>query len=142
MRRPASFFGFLLGVAALGTLSGCGGDPRSRQEVTGEVILKGRPVDDGIILFAPLDSQETGDGAHIVSGKYRIPKEKGLSPGKYKVSIYAGDGRSGAGDASPDSPHAGVKPGKERIPPKYNEKSELVREVTKGGPNKFDFDIP
>ncbi|HXG12894.1 MAG TPA: hypothetical protein VNK04_24265 [Gemmataceae bacterium] len=130
-----------LGILALGMLSGCG-DPRNRQEVTGEVTLKGQPVDDGIILFAPVDGQETGDGAQIVNGKYRIPKEKGLSPGKYRVSIYAGDGRSGAGDASPDSPYAGSRPGKERIPPQYNEKSKIIKEVTPGGPNKFDFDIP
>jgi hypothetical protein len=71
-----------------------------------------------------------------------IPRAKGLTPGKYKVSIYAGDGRSGAGDASPDSPHAGRRPGKERVPPEYNEKSTLVKEVTRRGPNKFDFDIP
>jgi len=114
----------------------------SRQEVTGDVTLGGRPLEDGIIQFAPLDGQGTGDGAQIVNGKFRIPPEKGLSPGKYRISIYAGDGRSGAGDASPDSPYAGTKPGKERVPAKFNEKSELVREVTSGGPNKFDFDIP
>src|SRR5262245_39882142 len=141
MRRFAFFVGFLLGVLVLGALSGCG-DPRNRQEVVGEVTLKGKPVEDGIIQFAPLDGQETGDGAQIVKGKYQIPREKGLSPGKYKVSIYAGDGRSGAGDASPDSPHAGLKPGKERIPPEYNEQSNIVKEVKKGEPNKFDFTIP
>lgn len=141
MRQPASIFPLLMGVAAL-ALGGCNADPRDRQEVTGEVKLNGRPVEEGIILFAPLGSQETGDGAQIVNGKYSIPREKGLSPGKYRVRIYAGDGRSGAGDASPDSPHAGTPPGKERVPPKYNEKSEIIKEVTKGGANKFDFNIP
>jgi hypothetical protein len=58
------------------------------------------------------------------------------------VAIYAGDGTSGAGDASPDSPHAGHRPGQERIPAEYNETSTLVTEVTRGGPNKFDFNIP
>jgi hypothetical protein len=46
------------------------------------------------------------------------------------------------GDASPDSPHAGLPPGKERAPPAYNEQSNIEKEVTKGGPNRFDFDIP
>jgi len=141
MRRLASYFGFLASMIALGTLGGCA-DPRNRQEVTGEIRLNGRPLDDGIIQFAPLDGQTTGDGAQIVNGKYRIPKDKGLSPGRYKVTIYAGDGRSGAGDASPDPPKGGGKAGKERIPAKYNEKSEIVKEVTQGGPNQFDFDIP
>jgi hypothetical protein len=141
MSRLASAIAFLLGASALALLGGCG-DPRNRQEVTGEVKLKGQPVQDGIIHFTPLDGQETGDGAQILKGKYRIPKDKGLSPGKYKVAIYAGDGRSGAGDASPDSPHAGAQPLSERIPPEYNQESRIVKEVTKGGPNKFDFDIP
>jgi hypothetical protein len=68
---------------------------------------------------------------------------KGLSPGKYKVSIYAGNGLSGEGNASPDSPNAGVKvAARERVPPDYNEKSKIVKEVVKGGPNNFNFDIP
>ena len=121
-------------------LTGCG-DSVNRQEVTGEVRLKGKPVEDGVIQFNPVDGQSTGDGAQIVKGRYRIPKEKGLSPGKYRVSIYAGDGRSGTGDASPDSPFAGTKGGKERVPAEYNERSTVVKEVT-AGPNTFDFDIP
>jgi hypothetical protein len=143
MNRPAFCFGFLLCVATLATLGGCG-DPRNRQEITGEVKLKGQPVEDGVINFAPLDGQPTGDGASIVKGKYQIPRSKGLSPGRYRVSIYAGIGVSGEGDASPDSPHAGMKipKGGERVPPEYNEKSNVVRKVTKGGPNQFDFDIP
>lgn len=140
MRRFA-FFGLLLAPLVLAALSGCG-DPQNRQEISGEVKLKGKPVEDGIINFEPLDGQETGDGAQIVMGKYRIPREKGLSPGKYQVRIYAGDGRSGAGDASPDSPFAGQKAGQERVPPKYNTKSEIVKEITQNGPNTFNFDIP
>jgi hypothetical protein len=121
-----------LGVLAL-VLGGCG-KRQDRHEVTGEVTLQGRPLDDGIIQFAPLDGQATGDGAQIVQGKYRIPKEKGLAPGKYKVTIYGGDGSSGAGDASPDSPRAGMKPGQERVPAEYNKQSKVVAEVTRGGP--------
>jgi hypothetical protein len=141
MSRFAFFLASLLGGLALGALTGCA-DPLNRQVITGEVNFKGQPVEDGIINFAPLDGQGTGDGAQITKGKYRIPKEKGLSPGKYKVTIYGGNGKSGAGDASPDSPNAGQRQSLERIPPKYNEKSDIIKEVTKGGSNKFDFDIP
>jgi hypothetical protein len=138
MRRLASVIGPFLGIIVL---TGCG-DAGNRHAVTGAVTLRGRPLDDGIINFAPLDGQETGDGAQIVAGKYLIPRPKGLAPGRYKVTIYAGDGRSGTGDASPDSPHAGQRPGKERVPPQFNEKSDIVKEVTPDGPNQFDFDIP
>jgi hypothetical protein len=141
MKRLAIFPALFLGAITLAFCSGCS-DPRQRQEVTGEVRLKGKPIEEGIINFAPLDGQETGDGALIVNGKYRIPKEKGLSPGKYKVSIYAGNGLSGEGNASPDSPNAGKAIPREKIPPSYNEKSKIVKEVVKGGENKFDFDVP
>jgi hypothetical protein len=141
MNRLAPFRAPLFGVIALAALSGCN-DPLARQEITGEVTLKGQPVEDGFIHFEPLDGQPTGDGAQIVKGRYRIPKAKGLSPGKYKVIIIAGNELSGEGNASPDSPHAGKRQPKERIPPEYNEQSKVVKEVTRDGPNKFDFAIP
>jgi hypothetical protein len=139
MSRLAFFF--LLGGTALTMLSGCS-DPLNRQEITGEVKLKGQPVEDGVINFAPLDGQSTKEGAQIVKGKYRIPKEKGLTPGKYRVAIYAGNGLSGEGNASPDSPNAGKLFSRERIPAAYNEKSKVVEEVKEGEPNKFDYNIP
>ena len=58
------------------------------------------------------------------------------------MAIYAGNGTSGEGNASPDSPNAGRPVPKERVPPAFNEKSDLVKEVTKGGPNTYDFAIP
>lgn len=131
----------IAGIVALTLLGGCG-KSHNRHEVSGEVTLGGKPIDDGIIMFAPADGQATGDGAQIVKGKYLIPKDKGLNPGKYKVSIYAGNGNSGEGDASPDSPHAGKRLPKERVPAEFNEQTKVVKEVVAGGPNKFDFAIP
>ena len=142
MSRLACFSQLLFGVIALAAFGGCADPYKNREEITGEVKLKGQPVADGIISFVPLDSQPTGDGAKIVHGKYRIPKDKGLAPGRYRVALIAGNGISGAGDASPDSPNAGHRLPKELIPPEYNEKSKVVKEVKKSGPNKFDFDIP
>jgi hypothetical protein len=141
LRRPSAFYGFLLGALALTTLAGCAAS-NERQEITGEVNLKGKPVEEGFIHFHPVDNQPTGDGALIVKGRYKIPKEKGLLPGKYKVTIIAGNGLSGEGDASPDSPNAGKKQAKERIPPEYNKNSNVVKEITKEGPNEFNFNIP
>jgi len=140
MRRLA-LVASLSAAITLGALSGCG-NPQDRQAIMGAVTLKGQPIEDGIINFAPLDGQATGEGAQIVKGKYQIPRDKGLSPGKYRVAIYAGDGTSGVGNASPDPPIGGGKPGKERVPPDYNEKSKIVKEVVRRGPNQFDFDIP
>jgi hypothetical protein len=140
MSRRAIIINVILGWAML-IVCGCN-DAIKRQEITGEVKFQGQPIAEGIINFAPMDGQATGDGAQIINGKYRIPLDKGLSPGKYRISIYAGNGTSGQGDASPDAPNRGPIAAKERIPPEYNENSTLIRDVTKSGPNNFDFDIP
>jgi hypothetical protein len=140
MSRRALIVDVILAWSML-VVCGCG-DKIKRQEITGEVKFQGQPVEDGIINFEPVDGQGTGDGAQIVNGRYSIPLDKGLSPGKYRVSIYAGNGASGQGDASPDAPKRGPIAAKERIPPEFNENSTLIREVTRNGPNSFDFDIP
>jgi hypothetical protein len=120
---------------------GCGPKGPVRQEISGTVLLDKQPLDTGYITFEPLDGQRTGDGSMITDGKYHLPRDKGLMPGRYRVFIVGGDGTSGSGNAEPSGPRPGVKPGRERIPPEYNEKSNVVREVT-DGPNQFDFDIP
>src|SRR5947209_5049104 len=100
MSRSARYLYLLFGVLILIPLAGCG-EENKRQEILGEVQLKGQPVEEGVIQFVPLENQPTGDGASIVNGHYKIVKDKGLAPGKYRVCLYAGNGISGAGDASP-----------------------------------------
>jgi hypothetical protein len=132
-------------VVVLAAVSGCGGTSGPvRHEITGRVTYKGEPVEEGIISFEPMDGQGSKDGATIINGDYRIPKDKGLFVGKYRVSIIIGDGSVGAGNASPDAPQRKrvANPGKERAPPGFNRDSKLVAEVKSGGPNKFDFAIP
>jgi hypothetical protein len=141
MSRLAIAFGFLLSTLAICMFSGCGTKGPERLEVSGRVIFKDQPLDEGIIEFEPLDGQGTKSGAIVTKGEYQIPRDKGLSPGRYKVTIVAGDGVSGSGKAEPTSPPPGATPGKERIPPEFNVKSNVVREVTKDKPNKFDFKI-
>jgi hypothetical protein len=132
-----------LGIALF---SGCGSSGPTRFEVTGQVIFDGQPVHDGVIRFLPQDGQGSSDGSQILHGEYRIPREKGLFPGKYKVAITAGDGLSGAGDAgakaAPAKQVPGLTPGVERVPPEWNTQTTQIVEVTADGPNKFNFDIP
>src|SRR5262249_5371526 len=98
---------FLITVLALGICAGCNGGPK-RQEVPGTVVLKGKPVDEGIIDFEPLDGQPSKSGARILNGEYRIPADKGLLPGRYKVSIVAGDGTPTSGKGEPSERVPGV----------------------------------
>jgi hypothetical protein len=108
--------------------------------------LKGVPLDEGVIEFFPqgdsVGQLATKSGALIKNGKYQIPKDKGLVPGRYKVVITAGDPNT------PDTP-AGEPPGptrtvlsKDRIPAEYNKDTKQFVEVTKKGPNRFDYVIP
>jgi hypothetical protein len=102
------------------------------------VTFKGQPLDHGTIEFSPVgDGVQTGSA--IVNGRYEIPEEQGLPPGKYKVVISsAGPGKAAApidlpGDAPPPSP--------ERIPAKYNAQSELTIDVTPESEGVYNFDL-
>src|SRR4051794_16986957 len=86
--QGAGSFGLLLGVVVC---VGCSNEPK-RFEVNGNVTLKGKPVDEAIIDFMPVStSGGIKQGALIRDGKYSIPKEQGLPPGEYKVTIIKGD---------------------------------------------------
>src|SRR5262249_19105156 len=119
----------LVGVAlALALAPGCDRGP-VRHEIRGKVTYNNQPVEEGTIDFEPLDGQGSKDGATILNGEYRIPKDKGLLPGKYRVAIVIGDGIPTSGNAEPSERRPGFKPGVERAPPEFNTKSTLVREV-------------
>jgi hypothetical protein len=128
-------------------VAGCsGGD--DRVEVTGTVTLKGNPIKDGTISFEPLDGQKTRATATVEGGNFSIPKESGLSPGKYLIRISAGDGRTAVNPVDPDHPPG---PGggtniisKELVPSDWNVNSKQERTVTPGkdAPNRFEFVIP
>jgi hypothetical protein len=136
----------VIGLAfALAFVAGCSaGD--DRVEVTGLVTLKGTPVKSGTISFEPLDGQKSRATATVSNGDFNIPKESGLSPGKYLVRVSAGDGKTAVNPVNPDSPPG---PGggtniisKELVPSDWNVKSKQERTVTSGAPNRFDLVIP
>jgi hypothetical protein len=123
--------------------AGCGGadDDHPRQPVSGTVKFQGEPLKSGLIQFQPASADaSTAGGAGIVDGQYSISRAEGLVPGSYRVSITS------LGAAATPLP-AGATPGdpvmkvKEPIPARYNATTELKAQVTKEGPNKFDFDL-
>ena len=124
-------------------LVGCGrGNSLDRQAVSGQVTLDSKPLDRGSIQFCPeLAQGGIFAGTLIVDGKYDVPGDKGLPPGKYKVRISA---------AQPDTPPTSPKsqsgfatssppPLRERLPAHYNANTTLTVEVKAGGGNVFDF---
>jgi hypothetical protein len=145
--RPGRLTALVL--AAL-VVAGCGDSGPRRYAISGTITLKGQPIEEGIIQFEPMDKGPTMSGATIYNSKYTIPRATGLAEGKYRVSIYAGDGvSSGQGTAgmdAKDEPKAkkGVRVVRnvERVPSRYNTHSELVFEVSSSGKHQFDFDVP
>jgi hypothetical protein len=126
--------GLIAGVLLLAA-SGCGRSQTGRMEVSGEVSLDGVALDQGVISFRDGAGELPSSEASIIAGVYRIPREKGLMPGLYKVAIDSAD-PSGA-TASPTEYSMSIPVS--RIPLKYNGESVLTAEVTKGGDNRFDF---
>lgn len=132
-----SFVGLLLAAV----MAGCGGGGPKRYAVTGTVTLKGQNLDKGNIMFAPAEGSGTQQGAEIVNGSYQLAAKDGLLPGKYKVSISSPEGGASGGAIDLPGDPAEAKPATEKIPEKYNAKTELTADITAGGENKFDFKL-
>jgi hypothetical protein len=121
----------------LAVLCACAGCGPGRPRIEGTVTLDGAPVDGGSISFFQGSGPGSDKGnAAILGGKYVIEgdRARNLTPGSYTVQIFwlqraSGEGQGDAGPAV-----------KQLIPPQYNTKSTLTREV-KSGTNKFDFDL-
>ena len=131
----------VLGVCAVAAgLAGCTGGGEKRYAVSGEVKWRSKPLDKGAITFLPEDpSLGAAGGSMIKDGRYDIPARDGLLPGRYKVLITSAD-PSGASDPDALPGPSGPLP-KDRVHPKYNTQTTLIREVKAEGPNTFNFDV-
>jgi hypothetical protein len=131
----------ILGCAALG----CSDSSLGRFAVSGKAKLKDQPLANGIVMFEPLDGQDTAGNAMLTNGEYAIPREAGLKAGRYRVRVTAGDGKTADNPVDPDAPPG---PGggtniisKELVPASWNTQSKQEVTVKPEGPNTFDFDI-
>jgi hypothetical protein len=104
-----------------------------------------------VILFEPLDKQDTMSGAPIEKGSYNIARAQGLKPGKYRVRVTAGDGitpaKLGVKKEGDEAEAAG--PGgstniisKELIPASWNVASLQEVTIDSSGSNQKNFNIP
>jgi hypothetical protein len=121
----------------VGPLSGCS---RSTQEsqVSGQVLLDGKRIGPGTIVFAPVGSGKPATGSIDENGKYSVytNREVGLGAGKYKIAVSVRELPPDIkrGDRPP--------PGKLLIPEKYedNAKSGLEYDVLPGS-NTIDIEL-
>lgn len=117
-------------------LTGCSGS--GLHAVSGEVSLDGEAVDGGNILFLPAEGEAKKGAAEIVAGKFAIPVQQGLQPGKYRVEIRWA---KATGKQIPSGdPGMTMEERVEAVPPQFNTASELTTEI-KAGENKLDFKL-
>jgi hypothetical protein len=132
-------------VLGMGLLSaGCSDQYSGRYAISGKVTLEGKPLDEGQILFFPIENQDTTTGVGIANGRYEIPRQNGLKPGKYLVRITSGDLKTPeVTDEEAASPGGSTNVmATDRIPPEWNISSDKQVEVKESGGNEFNFDIP
>jgi hypothetical protein len=128
-RAYAIFAGASLAVTGcLGT----GNDP-TLQPVAGIVLLDGRPLDSGTMLFVQARPPILGSPALargvIKNGRFAISRDKGLIKGKHRIMIWS---RRTPADPKSESEAAVAAP-MELIPLKFNQETELEVEVKEGG---------
>jgi hypothetical protein len=129
-------------------LSGCG-TPQpdygslDLSTVTGKVTLNGEPLAGGLVIFEAGDltfSYATTDGR----GRYRLmfnSQRPGVTKGRKTVRIWSSRRAPGLAEAegAEDEAHAD-RPARtsERVPPRYNDRSELTVTVERAR-ETFDF---
>jgi hypothetical protein len=136
---PTMAFGFLVL-----NLAGCGeSDKLPREPVSGAVAVEGKPLKSGMITFIPNEANTpTQGGAVVIEGKYTIPKNQGLVPGKYRIVITSPEDKPEViFDKTNNAPGLPPIRGKEVIPKQYNSESLLTAEVRAGGNNVFEFNL-
>jgi len=127
---------FCFGVATtLFLIVGCG--PKDVGGVSGTVTLGGQPLDGAMITFSPTkEGGSSGVGQTDSAGYYTLSYSagvKGAQQGENEVRITTF--REAEPDGDPSQPAV-----PEKVPAKYNVKTELKVEV-KSGSNKLDFNL-
>ena len=141
--KSLSLWCLLLIPLSLAT-QGCSGrtDGLSRGSVRGRIQLDGTPIKQGHISFFPIrETKGPVVGGSISGGKYSLSSSTGPVIGwnRMEISWKRATGRK-VPAGPPRPPGSMVDEITEAVPPKYNSRSTLEREV-KAGKNVFDFDL-
>jgi len=128
----------MLGLLAGVTLVGCEKkiEPVKRVQVSGRVTLDGSPLTTGTITFDAKNGEPPAtlnivDGAY--EGRAAVGKNKVVISATKKISMREKMGFDGPGYDTPVEINA--------IPERYNNKSDISRELVADGDNKFNFDL-
>lgn len=124
----------MAGVLGLIVLAGCGRGPDNVGRVSGKVTLDGQPLAHATVMFSPQQAGSPSVAVTDASGQYALHYTAlipGALAGAHRVTVSTFT----AGDPDADPPVARVA---ERVPFKYNLRSELTATVHRGR-NAVDF---
>jgi hypothetical protein len=115
-------------------------DGLNRQAISGAVTLDGEPLPGGAILFEPATADAgTAVGTTIRKGFFAIARNQGPVPGRYRVRIYSSSGTQAPPTAG--QTERTPRPMVERLPPRYNTKTELNADIIAGRLNQHRFEL-
>jgi hypothetical protein len=112
------------GFVLLSCLTGCG-QRDARIAISGTVSYDGQPVKKGIITFVPANGKGPTAAATIVDGQYSVKLAAGSKVVKIEAFKVTGQRHY---NKNPSSPM--VDQQEQILPPRYNTKSELAREIS------------
>ena len=128
-----------LGILLVGI--GCGKHGGNRGAIGGEVKLDGKPIERGLIQFAPMEGTR-GDSTsgEIAGGRYQLSRHTGPAVGWNRVEIHA-TRKTGRMIPKP-FPLQGktMEEQVEAVSPRFNSHSTLKVEI-KPGDNTADFTV-
>jgi hypothetical protein len=130
MKRPTLF---ALSVAAVLVTSGCGSSGPELATVSGTVKMDGAPLADASVQFVPASGRPSY-GSTDANGFYQLEftaTKSGAVPGEHTVRVST---------HRRADPETGAKGQPERIPMKYNSKSEIKKTVNPGK-NTIDIEV-
>jgi len=119
-------------------ISGCGSG--NLGTVSGTVTLDGQPLEGAELLFMPTGGGGASVGTTDGSGKYtlqHVSRKAGAFIAQHKVSITTAKEIETA-EGSDEDGEMEMTP--EKLPPKYNSKTNLTADV-KAGSNPIDFEL-
>ena len=122
-----------LALMAAVVCSGCG-DGLKRVDIRGTITADGKPLDNAVLQFIPLEDTQGigGMGRSDQNGNFTVISSRkgdpGIPPGKYKVRVSRMVARDGT-PLPPDAKQADAG-GKESVPPRYTSLEGTTLTVT------------
>jgi hypothetical protein len=131
----------VLAVAFILFASGCSDRNLRHAAISGEVKLDGRPLEDGSIIFTPIDgAQGKVAGGPIKNGRYQLLRQKGPTVGPNSVEIHGSRKTGKPARPSRNPLEQGAEEYEEAVAPRFNSASTLRFEV-KPGENTANFEV-